>query len=65
MVNELLVHDGLLRHRVQRPVEEEGMRADFSKLHDRVLQLHVVDFRSYKERMVSMEPRCGEKEFYF
>jgi hypothetical protein len=46
MVDELLVHNGLLRHWVQRPVEEERVRADFPKLHDRVLQLHIVDFRS-------------------
>lgn len=43
-VNEVFVDNGLFGALFYRPVEKEWMRADFSELHDRVLQLHIVNF---------------------
>jgi hypothetical protein len=43
-VDELLVHDRLLRPRIERPVEQEWMRAHFAQLHYDILKMHVVDF---------------------
>src|SRR5712691_959881 len=42
-VDELLVHDGLMRPRVERPVKQERVRAHFAQLHHDVLKMHVVD----------------------
>lgn len=42
-MDEVLVDNGLPGAFVHRPVKKERMGANFSELHDGVLQLHVVD----------------------
>ena len=41
-VHQLFAQDRLHRLGIDGPLEEERMRADFTQLHDRVLQPHVV-----------------------
>jgi len=43
-VHEVFIDDELFCTLVYRPIEKERMRADFSELHDGILQLHVIDF---------------------
>jgi hypothetical protein len=42
-LDELLVNDLLVGVRIHRPIKQEGMRADFTQLHNGVLQVHVVN----------------------
>jgi len=43
-MDKIFVDDGLSGAFVHRPFEKKRMGADFSKLHDGILQLHAIDF---------------------
>ena len=60
-VDEVFIYDGLFGAFVHRPVEKERMGADFPKLHDGVLQLHVVDLLGWNEfvPLTRHRERCG------
>ena len=42
-IDEILVQDRLLRARVDWPIKQKWVGANFTKLHDGVLELHIVD----------------------
>jgi len=48
-VDEVFIDDGLPGAFVHRPIEQERMGADFSKLHDSILQFHVIDLLGWNE----------------
>ena len=58
-VDKVFIDDGLSSVFVHRPVKKERMRADFSKLHDGVLQLHVIDLLDWNEKIPLVKFRAG------
>ena len=44
-IDELIVDNLLVRARVDGPIEEERVRADFAELHDGILEVHIVHAR--------------------
>ena len=42
-IDEILIQDRLLRARVDRPIEQKWMGANFAKLHDSILKFHIID----------------------
>jgi hypothetical protein len=58
-VDKVFINDGLFGAFVHRPVEKERMGADFSELHDSILQLHVIDLLDYNETIPLVKFRAG------
>ena len=58
-VDKVFIDDRLSSAFIDRPVEKKRMRADFSKLHDGVLQLHVIDLLDWNETIPLVKFRAG------
>ena len=41
-IDELFVHDWLVRPQIEGPVEQERVRTHFAQLHHDVLQMHII-----------------------
>ena len=63
-MDKVFIDDGLPGVFVHRPVEKERMGADFSELHDSVLQLHVIDLLDWNETIPLAEFRAGGYQAY-
>ena len=58
-VDKVFIDDGLSGVFVHRPVKKERMGADFSELHNGILQLHVVDLLDWNEAILLINFRTG------
>lgn len=56
-VDKVFIEDGLSGALVHRPVKKERMGADFSELHNGILQLHVIDLLDWNEEILLIKFR--------
>jgi len=56
-VDKVFIDDRLSGAFVHRPVEKERMGADFSELHNGILQLHVIDLLDWNEAILLIKFR--------